>query len=102
MGHVRAGADHFAFTRGTIVGSENDDGVVEFAHVVEGVEKTPGVVIDIGDHGCEHLHVTRVKHLLDVGKFIPRLDVIVGFGVARSQYDLVAKDAELFLASEAA
>ena len=101
MSHICAGAHHFAFTRGPIVGSEDNHGVVEFAHVVEGVEQTSGVVVDVGDHGREHFHVARVKHLLIVGKFIPRFDIVVGFGVTRSQYDLVTKDAELFLTSEA-
>ncbi|CAB4637335.1 unannotated protein [freshwater metagenome] len=102
MGHVCAGADHFAFPRGSVVRSEDDNCVVEFTHFVERVEESPGVVVDIRDHGSEHFHVARVKLLLVLGKFIPRLNIIVCLGVTRSQHDIVAKDVEFFLASKAA
>ena len=92
IGHLVVQPGHPAFgTRPVVTGNVKDQGVVEFAHVLDSLNDPPGFVIghleeagkDLGLAGEKLLFIGReILPVLDVGRLLGQLGV--GFGITPS------------------
>ena len=67
-----------ALRGGTVIGDDEDEGVVEFADPLEVVDQPADVMIGVADEPGEHLCHPDVEALLIIGERIPRADHTVG------------------------
>ena len=62
-----------AFGRCAVVaGDVHEERVVGFAHLVEGVEQAPDLLVGVGHESGEHFHEPRRDRLVAIGVLVPR------------------------------
>ena len=65
-----------AFGRGTVVGSEHDDGVVQLAHFLQMRDHPADMVVGLLHEAGKHLHLPCVEFLRVGRQAVPCLDLI--------------------------
>ena len=98
---VGRGAVVQALSTPAVVRGEHHQRVVPLAHGLQPVAKTTEVLVDVVDHGGEHLLVTGEDLLLSDRQVVPCPHGVVLLGVAERQHHVVVEDAQRLLAFEA-
>ena len=94
--HLVEGAGEGALQAGAVVAPDPDDeGVVELAHLLDGVEDAADVPVGVLRVAGVGLHLTRVQAPLGLAQRVPRRERVV-----RRQLGLRGDDPELLLARE--
>ena len=70
--HVKGRADERAFgARAVVAANVDHEGIVEFTHVIHGLNDPTDLMVGIGDIGAEHLSLAYEEFLLIGGERVP-------------------------------
>src|SRR5262249_62159713 len=84
-------------TRAVIADDVNNERIIEFAHIFDGLDYPANLMIGISEIGCVDVGLADEEFLLIGGERIPFLEQIFG---PRSQFGVLGNDAEPLLISK--